>query len=360
MSVRTFLFSLFLVAIPISGCGSADATGEPEREAADLPDASETRVEAASLKPATATLDLSLPAEVKAKADSMVASAMGGHVDSVAVREGQWVKKGSTIAKLDVSLYAAQRDIAEAQATQAKAEFERILKLGKAATAQQKLAAETQAKVTEANARLARLSLSRSFVKAPFSGKVIDVFVDPGEVAGPGTPIARIVRTDEVSLEISVSDRMVHLVKEGQEIAFRPQSVPQEFYGTIESLGAAADSATRTFKAKVTLGNSGGELLPGMLGRVELGRTVATNAIVIPQDWVITKLDTRGVYTVVDSKAVWTEITLGDFTRDQVVVNSGLKTDDVVVSKGGRGLVDGDSVIVVRKGNCCTDGRVNW
>ncbi len=348
-----------ILLLSLMSCSDSSAEGET-REAMDLPDAPGVRVETAVLKPAEARVELSLPAEVLASSDSTLAAPLGGYVEGVLVEAGQRVRKGQVLARVDVRTRAAQTEIATAQAEQAEAELERILALGDGASDQQVLATRTQARVARANADLAEINLQRGVVVAPFSGRIAEVFVEVGEVAGPGTPVVRVVRTDVVTVEVSVNDRDVSQLQIGQEVEFRTQSLPDVFEGTITNVGAAASTKTRTFRAQVEIPNPDDELLPGMLGRVSLRRILADEAIVIPQDWIVTALDSSGVFVDHAGVAQWRELDIASFAADQAIIEDGLQVGEAVVSVGGRDVTDGDALIVVRSGTCCDNGQVVW
>ena len=339
----------------------SDSTAETDKqEAIDLPAAPGVRVETAVLQPAEAAVDLSLPAQVQAKSDSTLAAPLGGYVEAVGVSTGQRVRAGQVIARIDVRTRKAQLEIATAQAEQAEAELARVLALGDGASDQQVLAVRTQARIAVANRDLAEINLKRGVVTAPFAGRVADVNVEVGEVVGPGMPVARIVRTDVVSLEVSVSDKDISQLQVGQDVEFRTPSLPTVFTGTVTSVGAAARTNTRTFEAEVEVPNPDDELLPGMLGRIALNNVLAQDAIVIPQDWIVTGLDSSGVYVDDDGIAAWRELVISTFAQDQAVIAEGLEPGEAVVSVGGRDLSDGDELIVVRTGVCCENGQVVW
>ena len=101
-------------------------------------------------------------------------------------------------------------------------------------------------------------------------------------------------------------------------------------------------------------------MMPGMIGRVELERELSGDALTIPQDWLITQLDGTGVYVEEDGVAVWKPVVVERFVRDQAVIASGLQDGDRVVSEGGRELAAGDALMVVRAGECCVGGRVQY
>ncbi|MCP4809675.1 MAG: efflux RND transporter periplasmic adaptor subunit [Proteobacteria bacterium] len=348
-----------LLLSALTGCGGEGAEVATQ-EAIALPDAPGVRIEEAVVQAQTARIELSLPAQVEASSDATLAAPMGGYVEYVGVAPGDHVKKGQALARIDARSRKAQHEIASAQSEQADAELARVQALGDAVSAQQLLAAETQARIARANADLAKVNLNRSAIVSPFAGRVADVFIEVGEVAGPGTATVRVVRNDTVTLDVSVNDREIAQLATGQSVEFRTQSLPDVYTGRITSIGAAADTRTRTFSAEVEVPNPDRDLLPGMIGRVALEKTVAEDAIVIPQDWVITGLSQTGVFVDVDETAVWTPIEISDFVGDQAVVSAGLTAGDAVITKGGRDLADGDPLIVVRSGVCCDDGQVAW
>lgn len=348
-----------ILVLSLLSCSDSTAEAE-QRDPIDLPDAPGVRVETAVLQPAEAAVELSLPAQVGASSDSTLAAPMGGYVEAVLTESGSSVRKGQVLARVDVRTRAAQREIAIAQAEQAEAELTRIRALGDGVSQQQLLAVETNARVARANADLAEIALQRGVIVAPFSGRVADVFVEVGEVAGPGAPVVRVVRTDIVSLQVSVNDRDVSQLEIGQEVEFRTQSIPEAFTGVVTNVGAAANTKTRTFTAEVEVANPDGALLPGMLGRIALRRILAEEAIVLPQDWIITALDSSGVFVDADGTAEWRELDISSFAADQAVITSGLEPGEAVVSVGGRDVSDGDALIVVRSGTCCENGQVVW
>lgn len=356
---RVLATSLALSLLMACGPETTEEAGA-ELAAMDLPSAPGVRVETATVQPTAAQVDFSFPAQVTASQDSTLAAPMGGYVEQVLVDPGQTVRKGQALARVDTRSRKAQLEIAEAQAEQAQAELGRIEKLGDGASKQQLLAAQTQARIADANAELARIGLQRSVMVAPFSGSVAEVFIEQGEVAGPGVPALRVVRTDTVTLAVSVSDKDVPLMDIGQKVGFRSQSLPDSFEGTITNIGSAAASATRTFTVEVEVPNPQGLLRPGMIGRIAFERDLADQAVVIPQDWVVTTLTETGVFIDAEGVAEWRPVELDAFARDQVVVRSGLEAGDSVITLGARELAPGDPLIVVRAGVCCEDGRVVW
>ncbi|MCB9778278.1 MAG: efflux RND transporter periplasmic adaptor subunit [Alphaproteobacteria bacterium] len=358
MSPRSSIL-LSLAALTLLGGCTAEAESEPlsPADVAAPPQAPEVRVETARLQGSQALLDIAVPGEIRGSRDALLASPTGGFVEKVYVDEGDEVRAGQPIAAIDRRSATARKDQAQAQLDQARAELARIEKLGDLATAQQLDGAKTQVRLAEAQAELADVAWQRALVTAPFSGVVGQIGVEVGEVAGPGSPIARLVQLDPVEVTLSVADRDVVGLKAGMPVAVQTDANAGIFTGTLQAISPAADLSTRSFVVKASVENPDRALLPGMIARVALAEVLAKDAIVLPQEWLVTRIDGVGVYVVEEGVARWRPVTPGKIVHDQVVIESGLAPGETIVINGHRTLADGDPLLVAREGTCCEDGR---
>ncbi len=351
--IRPLLVTLVLFGL--AACGGA----HPEAGLVDAatPDALAVRVEVAQLKSSRSEITVRLPGEVEGREDALLASALGGLVEAVRVEEGMQVKAGAALVEVDEDLYAAQVDQAEAQLAQAKDDLARTERMGDLATEAERMGRATQVRVAEAQARIARTQLARATVRAPFDGTVGSVGVDVGEMAAPGAPVVRLVALDPVVISLSVSDRDVIVLQPGLPARVSTAANTGIREGKVSKVSPIADLSTRSFMVEVEVPNPKHDLLPGMIAQVEIDRAMPDDALAIPQDWVVTRLDGYGVFVVVDGIARWRPVTLGAVVRSTVVVREGLAADDVLVTVGQHHLVDGDRVLVGRQGVCCEEGR---
>jgi len=355
---RSLLLFAAVASLAVAGCtANADSAQSPVSPA-EMAN-SGTRVEVAVVQPTPAQLDLSLTGEVEGAEDAMLASALGGYVESVKVRSGDQVSKGQLLVAVDRQLYGAAHAQAKAQRDLARTELGRLQKMGDAVSPSQVSQAQTQLQVAEAQLQQASVRLRRASVVAPFSGVVSAVAVSPGEVAGPGSPVARLVQLDPVVVKVQVSDRDVVAMQEGLEVQVTAAAIGQQLTGTVRQISPVGDGNTRSFEVEVEVDNSERVLRPGMVSRVTIQRDLGVG-IVVPQDWVISRRDGHGVFLAVEGSAVWTPVTLGQVLHNQVVVEDGLSAGDRVIMTGHRELLDGDAVLVARQGTCCTDGRVDY
>jgi membrane fusion protein, multidrug efflux system len=354
-----------LLLLPLSqlaACGPATAENAPPPPVEGAGDPSATRrVEVVAITPSAATLDIRLPGEVVGGRDATLAAAAGGFVEAVLVEEGAAVRKGQSLVRVNSSVAAAQLRQAEAQRTQAESDLRRVEAIGDMASAAQLDAARTALALAQAGEDLARIAVSRSVLSAPFDGTVAQVGVEVGEVAAPGAPALRLVQLDPISVTLSVGDREVGSLQAGMDVVASVEALAGTFPGTLQSVTPAADLRTRAFVAEASFPNPDHRLLPGMIASVSLARPVAEGAIVLPQDWLVTRLGAVGVFLVDerDGRAVarWQEVRVGPVVGQQVVLEGGVGPGDRVVVNGHRDLADGDALLLARTGTCCTNGR---
>jgi multidrug efflux pump subunit AcrA (membrane-fusion protein) len=168
---------------------------------------------------------------------------------------------------------------------------------------------------------------------------------------------ASLVQTDPVKVTLSVADRDVVALEQGLAARVETPASGTLLSGTVSHVAPVADLSTRSFLVEVEVPNPDGLLLPGMIARVEVSRQLADDVVLLPQEWLVTKLDGYGVFVIEEEVARWRPLELGEVVRGQVVVEKGVTIGDKVVVVGQHDLVDGDPVDIAREGTCCVDGR---
>jgi len=127
----------------------------------------------------------------------------------------------------------------------------------------------------------------------------------------------------------------------GQSVNVRFDALPDTLLtGTVIFIAAVADAESKTFPVKIRLENPNLKIRGGMIGRAELARGRTSDAIVIPQDAVIDEKGGRYVFIEKDGLAKKVSVSLGQRQGTEVVVTSGLKPGDALVTFGHRNLLD--------------------
>jgi RND family efflux transporter MFP subunit len=301
---------------------------------------------------------------LQARKAATLRAEVGGPVLEVKVDQGQPVKRGQLLARIDdVALqdqFLAARSsarLAENSLQVAVAEEERNEKLSKAGVITRRdferaqLARhQAQAQLADAHSRLAlaREQVGRTRIVAPFDGVVSERQVNAGDVVQPGGALVTVVDPTSLELEASVPAEYAGHIESGTAVDFRlPGSANQTFSGQIERINPAVDPATGQVRIYVTIPNVQQALLVGLSAQ---GRVASDSreALALPLEAVDLRTTSPSVLRVRDGKVERVSVTLGlrDDVAQQLEVRSGLQAGDVVVLGSARDLADGTRVQV--------------
>ncbi len=320
---------------------------------------------------AVATSDLEQAVEVvgalSARSAAEVKTEYSGTVAEVLVTQWVAVQKGTPLARLDTreasaAVQAARAGVLQAEVGSQRAarELERTVKLQEAGLATRQAADEArtaqaaaQASVAAAQAQLemAQTRLAKALIRAPIDGVVSERNVNVGDYVenmGGAGPMFRIVDARVLELVATVpSARMADLAV-GQPLVFTSDALPgKEFRGQVSFINPAADEASRTVKVKVEVPNADGALKPGLFAKGRIVTGNRTGVLVVPRTALVswdTAARTGTVFVLDGTTARRRTVRTGTSAGESVEVLEGLAPGEVVVTRGGFNLRDGDAV----------------
>lgn len=288
-------------------------------------------------------------APLEARAESQVVAKTSGVALDVLVKEGEQVKAGQIVVRLDSSRAALQAAQSSAQMHKLEANYARSRKLAE----QQLISANDidQIKFDLENARavnrLANLELSYANVKTPISGVVAQVSIKPGNFVQINSPVIRVVDISRLEATLNVPERELETLKAGLPVVLRVDALPGKSYtGTVDRVAPVVDSGSGTFRV-ICAFDSQEVLQPGMFGRLQIDYDQRANALVLPRAAVLDDDAQSAVYTIQDGKAVRTPVTLGYTDGEWVELRGGLKLGQQVVTAGKAALRQGSPVQVI-------------
>jgi membrane fusion protein, multidrug efflux system len=289
-----------------------------------------------------------------------------GDLQSVAVREGQAVTKGQSLAVYnprDVRdrLQAAESDLLSAQAglvaaQNAERRAQRLLDAGAAAPSDleaaraQRTAAEARVSAAQAMRNTAQENAERLDVPSPITGWVSEVLRHAGDRTATGDPIAVVVDTRVLELSATVPAEALRRVQPGTPIDFRVDGFPGEaFTGTVDRLGPTTEVGTRQIRIYARLPNPDGRLVGGLFASGRVIDSVKDQATAAPAAALRTEGAAQVVYRVVDGRARRVPVTLGLVDEDagQVELIGEVSPGDSLLSGVVPGLRDGARVRVL-------------
>lgn len=293
-------------------------------------------------------------APLEARADSQVVAKTSGVALSVLAEEGQHVRAGQVLVRLDSARAQLQAAQSSAQMRKLEANYARSLQLSK----QQLISANDidQIKYDLENARasnrLANLELSYADVKAPISGVIAQRSIKAGNFVQINTPIFRIVDIDKLEATLNVPERELATLKPGLPVQLRVDALPgKAFRGTVDRVSPVVDAGSGTFRVICAFDNGGvlqpGMLQSGMFGRLQIDYDQRADALAIPRNALLDDEAQPAVFTVRDGKAVRVPLVLGYVDGEWVEVRGGLKLGEPVVTAGKVALREGTPVLVI-------------
>ena len=339
---------LLLGSLLVLGACKPGGEGGPEGKDGETkaPEAIPVEVAKVARRPISASYSGTAPLE--ARGESQVVAKTSGVALSVLVEEGQQVRAGQVLTRLDASRAVLQAAQTSAQVRKLQANYERSRQL-----ASQKLISANdidQLRYDLENARaanrLANLEVSYANVVAPISGVIAERSIKPGNFVQINTPIFRIVDTSKLEATLNVPEREIATLKAGMEVDLQVDALPgREFEGIIDRIAPVVDAGSGTFRV-ITAFDSGGLLQPGMFGRIRIDHDQRTDALVVPRTALLEDGE-PAVYTVRDRKAVRVPVTLGYMDGQWVEVRKGLKVGEPVVTAGKVALPSRSAVQVI-------------
>ena len=309
------------------------------------------RVITLSLKPERLEDKISLPAEVEPLEDLWVKAEVRGQVKDIPVKEGQRVKKGQILVRLDDRDYRSRLARIEANYRLAGQEYERISALVKKNIAAESKLDEIEAKLKDLTAQRneAQLSLDRTLITAPISGQLNEIKAKQGDLLDVNQEVAKILQFQKVKVKVGVPESDVAAVFDLNEADVIIEALGnRRVKGKKVFLSRQPRTLARLYDLELVVPNPDGQILPGMFGQVELVKRVFDKALAVPLYAVITQGDDRYVYIEKDGQAEKRLIKLGVLVGWQVHVEAGLNEGERVIVVGHRFLDDGQTVKVIK------------
>ena len=336
-----------------TGCGGHEAPHRAPDERTPL------TVQVAEVAAADWSDGVVITAGVQPYQRAMPSTVLMGRVDRILRKEGDRVRKGQILVRIDsrdVSARVAQAEAAVAAARameqNAKLMKERMERLQARNAATQKDLDDATAgyegalanlHAAEEGVKAAQAYLGYSEIKAPFDGVVADRMIEVGDMAAPGRPLFVIEDTSRVKIEGQVPESAAADLAVGDHVVV--EIGDDAFDAELTELLPAADPRSRTFTVRALMDNPDGRLRSGMFARLRIGG--APRAVVsAPLESIVKRGPLTGIFVVDNSTVRLRWITLGRAADGMVEVLSGLQSGERVVLNPVAALEDGHPIEV--------------
>lgn len=274
---------------------------------------------------------------------------IAGRIAEIKFAEGQPVKRGELLVRLDDSVVKAQLQQAQANLSLANTQYQRSQTLTQQGfiSKQARDEAFNQLKVQQAAVALAQAQLDKTAILAPFDGVIGLRQVSIGDYVSAGTDIAPIESIDPLQVDFRVPEGYVDQIAVGQSLTVRFDALPGESrQGTVKAVNPQVDVGGRSVLVRADVPNPDGRLRPGIFARVQL-MFENTQVIVVPETALQSAGPERFLFRVEDGVVRRVVVEIGQRRSGQVEILSGVQQGDQVVVAGLQKIADGTPVRIL-------------
>ncbi len=334
-------------ALLLGGCG-----GNGEETAAEEADSPGIPVEVVSPERGDVFALYTGTASLETDADALVAAKVGGEVVELLVEEGDRVKAGDVLARLDGDRLRLEMQRAQANLRKLEQEYDRSVQLFERGLVSSGAFEDLKYELASLRAvyRLSELEYGYTRIRAPIDGVVAHRHLRLGNTITANEPAFRVTALDPLIAYIHIPEREFRRLEPGQEAELALDAIPgQVFEAFIKRISPVVDPATGTFKVTMEVPADDPRLKPGMFGRFNIIWDAREDVLLVPRVAVVDDDVSDSVFVVVDGSAERRAVRTGYTRGPQVEIVDGLEGDEEVVIVGQTGLRDQAKVEIVRR-----------
>ncbi len=302
--------------------------------------------------------------EVRARVESRLGFRVGGKIVSRKVDVGSVVKRGQVLMELDpqdlklsqaqalAALRAAEtsRDLASAELKRYQELREKNFVSQAILDAKLSAAKSAQAQVDSAQAAYRGMSNQAGYasLESDIDGVVTSVDAEVGQVVAPGTPVVRVAKTDEKEIVFGVPEDKVDTLRAIPDVHVRLWATPDKsVVGKIREISPVADPSTRTYAFRVSIPASLSEAKLGMTALVAFASRTPQPQIKVPLTALFHEKAATSVWVVENGAVRLVPVTVSGVSGNDIVLGSGVKPGQTVVTAGVNLLKQGQKVTIL-------------
>lgn len=343
-----------LAVVLLSACAKPPAISEDVRP-----------VRVLQVAPARTSAVAELSGEVRPRTESRVGFQVAGRIADRKVEVGQRVAAGQVLATLDASDYQLNAAAARAQLTaaavdrdQQRADFRRFQELHQQGfisgadlerRRSQLDAAEARYASAAAQADVSGNQAAYAVLRAPDAGVITAVDAEAGQVVGAGQSVVRIAQTDEKEVLVSIPENRLASLRRIRDVRVDLWADAGSLKGRVREIAPAADPATRTYPARITLLAAPASVALGMTATVRFEMPLPEAVIALPLPALLREGGQTYVWKLdlATGTARRSAVKIATVAGNDVVVAAGVQPGDTVVTAGVHLLKDGQRVRVL-------------
>ena len=333
MRITTLLLSITILSL--AACG-----GKKKKEAAEQKQAGAKpppmRVDGYIVTPQPFQENIEVPGSIVANEMAEIHPEVSGRIVQLNVAEGKYVGRGTVLAKLydgDLRAQLNKLNIQLALAQKTEDRQAQLLKI-QGISQQDYDISLLQVNSLRADIGIIQTSISKTVVRAPFSGKLGLKNISPGSYVSPASIIAVINQTDQLKLDFAVPEKYIDQIKTGQLVTFTYEGSKKQLVAKVVATESNVTENTRSLTVRAAVIGKEEGLLPGAFAKVQLSFDPDPNALLIPTQAVLPQARGKKVILYKGGTAIFADVTTGVRDSARVQITDGLKPGDTVVVTG--------------------------
>ena len=289
--------------------------------------------------------------EIRARHETQLGFRIGGKIVERLVDTGARVKAGQILMRLDPGDMGLQLGSAEAQYQLAEADAKRYRELrSKGFVSQSALdARETALQAAAAQAGLARNQSAYATLHADHAGVIAATLAETGQVVSAGQPVLRLAQDGEREVAIAIPESQLAGLETGaaaEIVLLDAGTAPLS--GRLRELSPAADPASRTYAARVTLTQASPSVALGMTARVRFAANRKSDGLLIPLSAIFQQGKQAAVWIVAADRTISLRpVQVAAYRDDGAVIAGGLAAGERIVSNGVHRLAAGEKIRII-------------
>ena len=288
--------------------------------------------------------------------EAVLSFKIGGIVQQIFVEEGDAVKKGQLLARLDLTEINAQVIQAQNGVEKAERDLARVKNLytDGAATLENVQDLTTALNVAKEGLRIAEFNQRFAEIRAVSDGSIVRKMKNQGELVSPGMPLFFMNDTgnDQWKLKAGIADKDWARLKEGDKATVSFDAYPDEFEGTVIRLAEGADQTNGSFQVEIHVDPKGNKFAAGLFAETKITPSQSKSYKVIPVEALVEGSGKKGFVFTMNGKDGVKKIPIevAFMLDNEIAIKSGLENIDNVITAGSGYLTEYSAVKVVDVG----------